>query len=678
MTDVSAGLTRSGQSGGSGAPTVLDRPPAPVVDVEHPVPAPEPAPPSKWRERAPLLGVTAVSLVLNLWNLSVNALGNQYYSAATRSMTANWHNFFFASFDQGGFISIDKPPVALWIEAISARLFGINSWSILMPSALAGAAAVALLWCIVRRHFGVGAATIAGLVLALSPINVAVDRLNLPEPFLILFLVAAVWAVLRSFDARKGLGWVVLAGVFVGLAFNTKMLAAYIPLPAIGIALLVGTRGWLEKVKRGVVFGVTTLLASAPWIVIVDWIPAASRPFVGGSTNNTVLDLVFGYNGFGRVSGGTAGGGFGGGAPGGGARGGLGGATTGAGGIFGGSAGPFRLFSDAVGGQIAWLIPLAVIGAGAAFWLHRRDHGRRAALVLWAGWLALYGVIFSYAEGTFHSYYTSVLTPAIAALVGIGAMAMLTLLRRSRWWLALIGFAAVATISVELGLADREPTFFGWTRPVLIVAAVAAAIGVVVGLARRNPKLIKVALAGAIAASLIIPTAWAASETTNRVLNSTLPQAGPRTGSSGSSFGSASSDGDPTLAAFLLANNRGETWDLVVSSAQVGSGLIADQGVSVMSLGGFMGTDKPATVSSFADMVAAGQVRYVYVGSRGGTGGGGFGGAAGGGTGTQILNAVSQTCTAVTTASSGGSLPSEYSGSIYDCSGHADAIRRLA
>jgi 4-amino-4-deoxy-L-arabinose transferase-like glycosyltransferase len=617
-----------------------------------------------------------VSLFLNLWNLSINGLGNQYYTAATRSMIDSWHNFFFVSFDPGGFISVDKPPLALWIEAAAARVVGVNTWSVLGPSAIAGAAAVALLWCIVRRQFGVAAATIAGLALALSPINVAVSRLNLPEPFMILFLVAAAWAVLRSFDSTRAWRWVVLAGLFVGLAFNTKMLAAYIPLPAIGIALLVGTPGWWEKLKRGAIFGVTSIAASLPWLLIVDATPAADRPYVGGSTNNTVWNLVFGYNGFGRVDGqslggaGGPGGGFGG--FGGAARvggfGGGGGAVggAGAGGIFGGTAGPLRLFSDALGGQIAWLLPLAVIGAAAALWVVRRDRIRRAAIVLWAGWLALYGVVFSEAEGTFHAYYTSVMMPAIAALVGIGAMAMFGLVRRNRWWFALVGGAAFVTIAVQLGLADREPGFYGWTRGVLIVAAVAVAIGVLVGVARRRPRVIKVALAGAIAASLLMPTAWAASETHNAVLNATLPQAGPRTGSSGSSFGSAESNGDPTLAAWLVAHNTdGETWDLVVSNSQIGSGLLADQDVSVMSLGGFMGTDQTISLSRFADLVAAGQVRYVYTGSRGGIGG--LGGAS-----SSIIRAVEQACPAA------ADTPTGYTGSIYDCAGQADALRQLA
>lgn len=641
---------------------------------------------SRWRSRLPLISVTAVSLVLNTWALSVNGLGNQYYAAATRSMTMSWSNFFFASFDPGGFISVDKPPVALWIAAASARLFGVNSWSLLLPSAIAGAAAVALLWSTINRRFGMVAATIAALVLALSPINVAVNRLNLPEPFLIFFLVAAAWAVLRSMENVRPYRWLLLAGVFVGLAFNTKMLAAYIPLPAVGLAILCATEGWFEKIKRGAVFGLTSLFCSVPWIVAVDLVPAPSRPYVGGSTNNTVLDLVFGYNGIGRVSGGggLGPGGAGGAGPMGGGPG--GGSMGAAGGVMGGSAGPLRLFSDALGGQIAWLLPLALLGAVAAFWLHRRDRLRRSALILWAGWLALYAAVFSYAGGTFHAYYTSVMTPAIAACVGVGAAALVALVRRNRWWFSAIGAGAFATLALQLGLADREPDFYGWTRPLLVVAALSAAAVIVWAVARRRGRIVLGGLAVAMAAALIMPAAWAVSETANPVLNSTLPQAGPRTGSAGSTFGSVSSNGDPSLAAYLRAQHRAEKWDLVVASAQVGSGLIADEDISVLSLGGFMGTDRTLSVPSFADLVAAGDVRFVLVSGSNASGtstavgrsaGGPNGGPSGGST-SSILSVVARTCTPVTATSSGAALPAAYRGSIYDCAGHADAIRAAA
>ncbi|MBL8775152.1 MAG: glycosyltransferase family 39 protein [Acidimicrobiales bacterium] len=658
----------------------LDAPPAPIPAEPDLSPAdPSPARRRVHRPPAGLMAVTLVSFALNAWALTLNGLGNQYYAAATRSMTTSWSNFFFASLDPGGFITVDKPPVALWIAALSARVFGVNSWSLLLPSALAGAAAVALLWCIVRPRFGTVAATVAGMVLALSPVNVAVNRLNIPEPFLILFLVAAAWATLKAVeDERHWMRWVAMAGACVGLAFNTKMLAAYIPGPALALALVVGVSGmgataWWERAKRLGVLLVSTVVCSAPWIFAVD-VLAGSHPYIGGSTDDTVLDLVLGYNGLGRVNGGSGmvggGAGPGGGGPGGGIG---GGAMGGIGGIFGGSAGPLRLFSDAVGGQVAWLLPLAAVAAIASLWLWRSDRVRRAHVALWAGWALLFAVVFSRAEGTFHSYYTSALVPGVAALIGIGAAAAVPFVRRSRWWLAVLGAAGAVTVLLQLELSGRLPGFYGWTRAPLVLLAAVAVAAVVHGLVTRRGRTVLAGLAVGLAALLVSPAAWAVSETANPVLNSTLPQAGPREGTAGSSFGSASSNGDPELAAWLEAHTDGETWALVVGSAQTASGLIADQGVSVMALGGFMGTDQTLTVADFADLVDSGAVRYVLVsgGGMGGGPGGGMGGMGGGS--SSVLSAVSSSCPVVSAAD----LPESYAGSLYDCFGQSDALRAL-
>ena len=631
-----------------------------------------------------LIVVTATALFFNVWGLAHNGLGNEYYTAAARSMASSWHNWFYAALDPGGFISVDKPPVPLWITALSVRAFGTSTWSVLLPSALAGTAAVALLWSTIRCRFGAVAATTAGAVLALSPINVAVNRLNLPEPWLILFLVAAVWSLFRSVGSARWGRWLMLSGAFVGLAFNTKMLAAYIVVPALALAIMAGTERWRAKLTRAALFGATALATSAAWIVAVDVTPASSRPYVGGSTNNTVRDLVFGYNGFGRVEG-TAQGGIGR-IPSGGPAGGVGSAMSGPGGIFGGTPGPLRMLSEAVGPQIAWLLPLVALGATVALWAHRRHRARRSEVLLWVGWVALYGVVFSYAKGTFHSYYTALMTPGIAALVGIGVASSVALVRRDARWAGAGIAALVATIALQLRLSGHAASFYGWTRWLLLGGAAIAtfvALVAVAGRAARPVRRSMLLLAGAIgiASCLVSPVAWATSETANPVLNATLPQAGPRTGTAGTSFGSASWRGDAALAAFLRAHHTNETWDLVVQNAQQASGLIADDGTSVMALGGFMGTDRATNVATIADEVADRAVRYVLVGSStggggaGGLGGGpGGGGPGGGGSGTQIISAVRSSCVALTSATT-SDLPAAYSGSLYDCAGHADALR---
>jgi 4-amino-4-deoxy-L-arabinose transferase-like glycosyltransferase len=657
--------------------------------------------------RRPWLGLVAcvgVALFLNCWALSRNGLGNTYYAAAARSMTTGWRNFFFASFDPGGFISVDKPPVALWIEAVSARVFGFSSWSLLLPSAVAGAASVGVLWATVRRRFGTAAATVAGLVLATSPINVAVNRLNLPDPFMVLFLLLAAWAVLRGVEQERPWKWLALAGVFVGLAFNTKMLAAYVPVPALLAGIAVGTSGSLGKKARAVLlFGAVALAASAPWIAAVDLTPASARPYVGGSQNNTERDLVFGYNGFGRVDGDGQGGGAN--LPG----------LGGPGGIFGGAPGWLRMWNDANAGQIAWLLPIAGLGAIASLYRARRDRLRLASVALWSVWLAVTALVFSFAKGTFHSYYMSALAPAVAALVGIGGVALAGMAVRQRAWLAAAVATLVVTAAVEFRLSGREPAFYGWTRAVLAFGVVAAVGGFALAGVRRSVTTVVAASAlVGLTATAFVPTAWAVSELDNPPLNASLPQAGPRTGASGSTFGSEAPRfaSNHALAEFLLSERNGEQWDLVVRSAQQGAALIADEGLAVMALGGFLGSDPAATVDSIADLVAAGKVRFFErsgdFGGRGGPGGafptlpfgnrgnrgnrgqfpgfgggngggggfpGGGGGAGGRGTAPEIMRAVAYACTAVTSASTGGRLPAAYDGLIYDCAGKADALR---
>jgi 4-amino-4-deoxy-L-arabinose transferase-like glycosyltransferase len=696
-----------------------------------------------------LAGVVLLALILNAWGLSKAGYGNTYYAAAVRSMTMSWKNFFFGAFDPGGFITVDKPPAFLWVGALSARIFGYSNWSILLPSAVAGAAAVGLLWLIVRRYFGPMAATIAGLALALSPISVAVNRLNLPEPFLILALIGAAGAVLRSLESRRWWAWTALAGFLVGVAFNTKMLDAWIPGPALALALVVAVptisrTSARQLLARLAVLGAVTLVVSASWMFVVDAWPASDRPYIGGSTDNTVLDLALGYNGFNRVQGqvggggpqpganpgqaqrppdgidggqaqwpgaqpvqqggpGTAGGAQGPdgqfGQPGGQAApvgGGSPGGFRGAGGIIAGIPGLLRMFDDANGGQIGWLLPFALGGGLVALWSWRRDPVRRAFAVLFLGWIALYGGIYSYAQGIYHAYYTSTMAPGIAALVGVGAVTVGNAVRRDRRWLmVLIGLVSV-TVWTQLQIAGRTPDFYGWVRPLTVATALAGVATVVVLTVRRLPVASGVMLS--VAGLLLLPAAWSWSASANASLNATLPQAGPQQGTSGRTFGSqAFDDGTPQLAAWLKSHSDADaTWQLVVSSSQNASTLIAEYQVSMMALGGFSGTDNTISMIGFADLVSSGAVRYVLVGpgegigrdapgralsgaragaglgaaGQQGMGPGGFAGAAASGS-NAVMSAVQSACTTV----SDTSLPTRYQGVLYDCAGAGDAIR---
>ena len=358
--------------------------------------------------RPALLLVLATAALLCFWSLTQNGYSNEYYAAAVKSASESWKARFSGSLDPGSFITVDKPPLSLWLMGLSARVFGFSSFSMLLPEALCTVAAVGLLYATVRRSFGATAGLIAAGLLALTPITVAIGRVNNPDALLVLLLVASGWFLMRAIESgrTKHLAW---CGALVGLAFMTKMLQGWMVVPALAATYAIaGPPRFLTRVKQLLIAGATMVAVSAAWPLAVTLWPG-SKPYIGGSTDGSVWDLIFGYNGFGRISGGEGG-------PGGG-----GGAT------FGGLPGLLRMFNAQVGGQIAWLIPLAGVSLVVGLWLTRRAPRtdlRRAGLVLFGVWAVVHVAVFSSQKGIFHPYYVSALAPAIAALAGIGVVLM--------------------------------------------------------------------------------------------------------------------------------------------------------------------------------------------------------------------------------------------------------------
>ncbi|MGE0058199.1 MAG: hypothetical protein AB7T32_09460, partial [Dehalococcoidia bacterium] len=497
------------------------------------------------------------------------------------------------------------------------------------------------------------------------------DRLNLPEPFYILALIAAVGCILRSLESEKRWwAWTIGAGLLVGVAFNTKMLAAWIPGPALVLAIVVGVnittktavqvalKQWLPRLG---LFGVVCLAASLSWLLVIDAWPKSERPYIGGSTDNTVSDLVLGYNGIGRVEGENGAGGPGGGArPGGNApvpqqnrdggavpnfggttnngnnnanRGGFpGGGANGPGGIIAGSPDLFRMFDAANGAQIAWFLPFALIGGVVALWRWRLEPVKRAAVIAFLGWMVLFGGVFSYTQGIYHSYYTSAMAPGIAAIAGISTIGVTDLIRRHRAWFIALAAMVLATLYAQLVVSGRFDDYLNWARPYGVLVAVAGlavlAVALLGGLSatfasvsKRIPLVAGPVLA--VAGLLIVPGVWSGYEAAQASLNTTLPQAGPREGAAGRSFGSQAFDGGVAGLATWLESHRDEntTWDLAVSSAMNASTLIAEYDLSVMAIGGFSGRDATITAAQFAELVRSGEIRYVL--TTGGIGGGG-------------------------------------------------------
>ncbi|MHB8596356.1 MAG: glycosyltransferase family 39 protein [Ktedonobacteraceae bacterium] len=412
--------------------------------------------------------ITLISIFMNFYQLGQNGFANLYYASAIRSMLDSWHNFFFVSFDPGGFVTIDKPPLGFWLQAASAKVFGFTPFSIFLPQALAGVVSVLLLYHLVRRHFGVVAGLLAALVLAISPISVVTNRNNIIDSTLVLVMLLGAWAVMRAAESGK-LRWLLLCAVFVGLGFNIKMLEAYLVVPAYALLyLLAAPKRIRVRIVHLLLAGLLLLAISLSWAVAVDLTPASQRPYVGSSQNNSEISLAIGYNGIQRLlgsigigggntgttttggnttgslpSGGTGGGTFPGNFPRTG-TGGNGGPPQGFGnGAGGGGSGTFntgtpgllRLFNEPLGGQIVWLLPLAVLGMLALAWQQRphfRENRQQQSLILWGVWLLTMAVFFSVAN-FFHQYYLSTFAPAICALFGIGVVVMWQDYRRSGW-----------------------------------------------------------------------------------------------------------------------------------------------------------------------------------------------------------------------------------------------------
>src|SRR5690606_1358217 len=445
----------------------------------HPLPSPPPARPRRGRAEVVALAVLlAGTAALYLWNLAGVGWGNPYYSGAVRAMTQNWTAFFFGSTDAGNTVTVDKPPAALWVTALSARIFGLSPWSVLVPQALMGVGAVALLHAAVRRVTGPWAALLAAGVFALTPVTVLMFRHNNPDALLVLLLVAAAYATVRAIE-RASTRWIVFAGALVGAAFLVKMLQAFVVLPALALAYLVAApTGVWRRIRQLVAAGAAVVAAAGWWVAAAELWPAGSRPYIGGSENNSVLDLAFGHNGLFRLLGRSA----------------DGHAQqpvavvvsprgTGVVNGFGGPAGWTRLFGPEVGGQASWLLPaaLALLVVGLVLtWRAPRTDRVRASLLLWGGWTVVTAVVFSFAQGPFHPYYTVALAPGVAALVGIGGE---QLWRRRAAWQARLGLAGLVagTAAWAVVLLGRTPDFAPGLRWVVIAAAAVAVPALLAG-----------------------------------------------------------------------------------------------------------------------------------------------------------------------------------------------------
>jgi 4-amino-4-deoxy-L-arabinose transferase-like glycosyltransferase len=601
--------------------------------------------------------------LLYLWGLGASGWANTYYSAAVQAGAHSWKAFLFGSADASNFITVDKTPASLWVMELSARMFGVNAWSILVPQALEGVAAVGVLYATVRRWFGPTAGLLSGAVLALTPVSALVFRFNNPDALLVLLLTTSAYTMTRALEDGRT-RWLVLTGMCIGFAFLTKELQAFLVLPGYALVyLLAGPPRFARRFGQLCALGAAMIVAGGWWVALVQLTPASARPYIGGSQNNSFWNVLFGYNGFGRLTGNE--------------NGSVGG--NGPAGSRWGPTGLTRMFNSSFGGEISWLLPAALLllvaGLVVTALRPRTDRGR-AALVLWGSWLVVTGIAFSMGRGIIHEYYTIALAPAIGALIGIGSTLLwrapgrvlsalarvalgfilaitatwsyVLLHRAPAWHPALRTFALLGGIVVGLAIAITP-----WLRG--RIAAAIAIVAVVIGLTgsaawtlstASRPHTGAIPLSGPASAQRsqaprfgafrgngFGPPAFGRFGNSNPFANGAPPQfggGGPPTGGAGGLGGLLNGSKPGAEITSLLKNGAsGYRWVAATVGANNAAGYQLASNEPIMAIGGFNGTDPTPTLAQFESLVAQHKVHYFIASGRGGGGGGGF--APGGG-----------------------------------------------
>jgi 4-amino-4-deoxy-L-arabinose transferase-like glycosyltransferase len=653
-----------------------------------------------------LAGILALAAILNTHRLSQNGYANTFYSAGVHSMLKSWHNFFFVSFDGGGLVTIDKPPLALWVQAASAELFGFSPLRLLLPEAIISVIAVAVLYRIVASRLGSGAGLVAALALAVFPSFVAVSRDNGVDPLLLLLMILACGAALNAVEDGRW-RWLMASALLVGLAFNTKTLAAYLVVPGIGLAYVVCAPGrWYRRIGMLAVAGLVMGIASFVWIAAVELTPASQRPYIGSSTKNTELGLTFEYNGLGRVEGEV---------------GGPGKIPVAEGGLvrtpvvhhhfvyhprtpaqrsalavaalreherrervlkaarstylpdgrlrdaiaFGGGTSPMRLFEDRLADQGSWTLPFAIFGMLALALLlligeRRRRSPKLAFLIVFGGWLFVEVAILSLSNGIVHPYYISAVAPGAAAMVGAGAFAFTRFAEQRSWSVLLLPCAVGATVAAQIAVLDYQQ-YLRWFIPVLIGGAV------VLVLAMAARRLASPAM-GLLVCLLLFAPAVYAKTTWLAPVEGTFPAAGPRqaAGEGGAGLNAIDLRIYRNLVSYVDTHRPGSRWSVLTVAAPTAAPMIL-MGSPAGALAGYSGTDPTLDGPGLAHLVASGEARYVVLGGAYASRGGNL-----------ATKAVLHVCRLVPHLAWHGPHPSTYELALFDCAGRERALEAQA
>lgn len=654
-------------------------------------------------------GIVALSFFMNFYLIGNTGFGNAYYAAAIRSMTQSFHNFFFVSFDPAGVVSVDKPPVGMWVQAIFALIFGYHGWAMLLPQALAGAGSSLLMYILTTKYFGRLAGLVAALAFALTPAAVVASRNNTMDMQLVFVLLAATWYLFKAIEKEK---WRFLfaAAVLIGVGFNVKMLQAYLILPAAAVTYLIFSQ---EKISRRIIGSIISLVivlaVSLSWVLAVDFTPAENRPYVGSSTDNTVMELIIGHNGLERLygrggsnsranssrtrvtpddgqlsdgntkktriddtNGGqsskninvsknksmpqTRGGSNLGANTAGGRNNGTASARSGGGGAGNniGTAGPLRLWSSNLYGQISWLLVFAMIGILACIrkFNIRRLTVRQGVWFYWVVWLATTSGFFSFA-GYFHRYYLCMIAPGLAALVGIGFSAMVRAYRtRDNWRQWLLPLSLIATVTIAAIRVWDYPEVRGWLVPTILIFAAASLFLMAQARAQSQRHLVLAGAAGMAAVSILVgPAYWSLTATLYVPENITMPYAGPELASGtvtpGMTPNQTAFDGADgatlSLEKYLVANYSQGTYLVVAQRANDVADFIVDTGLPAVAYGGFLGSDNAVPLDRFKTLVTSGKITYFLASSRSG------------GSGSELSTYVKENATLVDASAYGGS-----------------------
>lgn len=528
---------------------------------------------------AVLLAVTAV---LYLWNLGASGWANSFYTAAVQAGSQDATAWLFGSSDAANAITVDKTPAALWVMSLSARLFGFNAWSVLVPQALMGVAAVAVLYAAVRRVSGPAGALLAGAVLALTPVATLMFRFNNPDALLVLSLVVAAYCVLRALDGSPW--WMVAAGTALGIGFLAKMLQALLVAPVFAVVYLIAAEQPVRQRVRRLSAGAAALVVSAGWyLLLVELWPADARPYIGGSQDNSILELTLGYNGLGRLTGDEVGG--------------LGNMNH--------DVGWARLLGGQMGGEIGWLLPAALIILVAGVWCTRG--AARTSLLLWGGWLVCTAAVFSAMHGIVHPYYTVALAPAIAACLGIGLPALWQRRHDPRVAIVLAGTVLITAVLAFL-LLQRHSTWLPWLRWTVLVAGLAAGLLMLV-VGRFPARAATVVATVALAAMLAAPAAFSIA-TAATPHSGAIPSSGPSPGFGGPPGLLDAEPSSAAMVALLQQDSQDYTWVAAAVGSNNAAGYQLSSGLPVMAVGGYNGTDPAPTLQRFQELVAAKQIHY--------------------------------------------------------------------